>query len=234
MLTLLPVLAGCVADHPQRQADAVTQVSSPAPVTTATASPPALAAPSPAFEKAVSDIISSNANSQNSINGLGANVGKLADKLQGFGGDLAHLQSEIAINANAQANLKAQVSAQAEVINKLNVQVQNLINVNNRLEFQLDGLVRVNTGLTNEVREQKVTAGHDAITTNNELTKETVQIVQHANNVTWWTTVIMSTVIVKVLAICSVVMLRMKEASRRRAEDRFNLVFTKGVEHVKV
>lgn len=93
-----------------------------------------------------SEIKASSNQTQNSITGIGANLGKLSETIQGFGGDLA----------NVHAALRLSVDTQLEMKNRL------------------DAAVQAQVGLKNDLEQLTVStrAGRDAIVTTTEFSRE--------------------------------------------------------------
>lgn len=148
-----------------------------------------------------SEVKASTNLTQNSITGLGANLGKVAETVQGFGGDLARINAEIRSNVEARADvsatLKASLQAQAD------------------LRAQLAAMAQAQVGLKNEIDQLTIStkSGRDSIVQTVQFSKEmrdTLIASYESNKYTVW---VMSGAM---LAVVSAFL----DFSRRRAEQR--------------
>lgn len=229
------LLTGCmtfqVQTAPEKQADQIVQGGAPerphpgpSPVTPSSiggATKPDLDA---AVSKIHDDLTSSNNANQNNITGLGANINKLAEKVQGFGGDLAHVESSITtkFDATLEAKFSAVVKANAELKLEINQNANAYAQATATLKQTIGDLsakvdAQAKAQLAYEARmeelKQDIKAGHDAITTNIQYTDNMMNTVLGA-----YRSMIVIVVVGALLLV--VVIWELTRRSRDRAEKR--------------
>lgn len=223
-LLLITFLCGCV-DHRPRQADSL-NVTSTQPerldfkgVETATQD----------TLKAVKDFHAENTSSanavQNSISGIGANLGKLAEKVQGFGGDLAHLSATMENTLNVQTSARAELASSIEA--KVSSAVQSSVAASASLNAsaiadlmaKVDVMAQAQAGLSNRIEsmQQTVSSGRDSIVSTVQFSQQMADTIAKSYD----------SMLQIVGVMCGVICV-MLEASRRRAESRFREFSGKG------
>ena len=147
---------------------------------------------------------------QNSITGIGANLGKLSESVQGFGGDLAHVS----------LGLKGQIEAKAEIVATIKAQIQATAN----LQAKIDAQVMAQVGLKNEIEQLSIAskAGRDSIVS--QYTKEmrdTMLESYRTNNYTVW---VMSGILVTMMAATFTFMLKMMKEDNKNDREELKLL----------
>ena len=214
-LGLCLVLSGCVADQQSRQNVALPQAVPPV-VPELTRSDL-----DGAVHQLRTEAQASNNAMQNSLTGIGANVGKVAEKIDA---SLAHIDAQFQSVVNAQANVSAQASANvtATVKNEAKasaeVTTRAVADLEARVNARLDAIAQAQAqgqiGLNNrlESMQQTVSAGRDAINTTVQYSRdmaETQQRSYESNERIVW--------------ILGGVIVALQELSRRRAERRWHV-----------
>ena len=210
-LSLCLALSGCVADQQSRQNVALPQAV-PQVVPELTRGDL-----DGAVHQLRTEAQASNNAMQNSLTGVGANVGKVAEKIDA---SLAHIdaqfQSQANVNTQARADLTATVKneakASAEVTTRAVADLE--ARVNARLDAIAQAQVQGQIGLNNrlESMQQTVSAGRDAINTTVQYSRdmaETQQRSYESNERIVW--------------ILGGVIVALQELSRRRAERRWHV-----------
>jgi phage-related tail protein len=121
-------------------------------------------------EEVRADVRTSANQTQQSVTGLGANLGKVAESVTGIGGDLARLSASVESNVRLQAEIKAKVEA----------------------------AVSAQAGLKNELEQwsMAVKAGRDSTVETVQFTREMAQTIQRQSLGTVLVVLIMAAVLV--------------------------------------
>lgn len=215
------LLSGCVADHRERQEVSFAATPLALPALTRGELDGALAA-------LRADVQSSQNATQNSISGIGLNVGKVAEKLEA---DLLRIQTDIHANLNtvvtAQTELRAslradistavtaQASLRADLQANLNaaasLQAQAIANLETKLNALVQTTANLQAGIANRSETTTNTAGRDI---NTEFTREMQGALASDNRALIWVVAILTVFFCIVIVILS-------DGSRRRAESRY-------------
>lgn len=180
---------------------------------------------------------SSNAN-QNTITGLGANISKVAEKVQGFGGDLLRIENSVnaklEANLTAQANLKADLSAdlsaslKAELQATISAQAQLTAKLSD-LSARIDALAAAQVGLNNSIQQmsQTVSAGRDSIVQTTQYSKEVMETVINGQNTAYWIVIGFATMVIAGVKIMAVLGYRSKDRDRAYDQETIRLLVGK-------
>lgn len=237
LLALPLLLSGCmtfeVKTAPDKMADQIVQGAGPerphpgpSPVTPSSTGGMGKSDLDAAVSKIHEDITSSNNANQNTITGLGANVNKLAEKIQGFGGDLAHVEASVtakfdaSIETKFQAVVKQNAELKIEMSNSANAYAQatatlkqTIGDLSAKVDAQAKGQLAYEARM--EELKQDIKAGRDAITTNIQYTDNMMNTVLGAYKA------MIAIVMVGALLLVAVVW-ELTRRSRDRAEMRYH------------
>lgn len=231
---LLVLLAGCAGD--QRNTQAVRQ-DDPLGPAFARVLPPAEVLTEKELAGAVkefrADVQASNNAMQQSMTALvGAEVGKVAERVDA---SLARINAQIEtrlaahaeLNASARAELAAQFKADVRAaVGDLSAHAEAQAHALNgavaNLAAKVEAMGAAQVGLKNEMRQtqETVTAHRDAIVSTVEFNEEHQAVLVGAYETVLWTVGICTGVLVTLMQIHAVIVIRAKEDSRKRAEDR--------------
>jgi hypothetical protein len=185
----------------------------------------------PDVKVATRDDLTTSTNSlQTQIQGIGATIGQLANKMSLVEGDLLKIQNSLEIKASATAiaelqtdvrasikaitDVKLQFDAEINAITDIKAQLNAQANLFAQLEAKLQGQV----GLSNKIDELKneVSSGRDSVVTTIQFTDNVMKTIIYGN------LFYAGIIIVIVVSICVVIIVLMSN-SRKRAEDRYKM-----------
>lgn len=127
-------------------------------------------------ERIQQDLAASNNQTQQTLAGVGLQMGKLAEKVQGFGGDLAHVDAKVTGVEKAVASLdvkidqrfEASANVQAKALSDWQLQFENRLDA--RLNAQTAGVAALKSDL--QQMSQTVSSGRDSVVETVQFSRE--------------------------------------------------------------
>lgn len=180
------------------------------------------------LSKLENELLSSNNQTQNAITGVGANLGKVSDKLTGIESDIS---ASFEARAELKANLLSDISeVKIELSNSMKALSENQIKMKSEIESSiradLNAIAAAQAGIGNKIERntemlsQSSKAGRDAFQIHQNLSKESVEALRSSNRTIFWTTIGSLGMCLAMVVICASVVVAFLERSRKRAELR--------------
>lgn len=194
LLAMLLVLPGCLDNRPQQNAQAPTITNQPRP---GGSTKEDLEATAEDLKKEINT--SQNAIQTNMQALVGANIGKVAEKLVDLK-DLLHaeigdIQNQMSASVASNNELRAMLKVQMDLNANLQATLTASINTNAQLQAMLDAKVQaIAAGIAGKIEtttndlKQNLQAGHDVNNVTQNFTKETLEAVKSANRTNAWNT----------------------------------------------
>ena len=215
LLVILITCSGCIdlGRQQSRQAEVIKQETPVVPVVI-----PANTASRDDVQTAIkevrTDATSSNNAVQGSLTGIGANIGKLAEKIQGFGGDLARIDT--ALTTRIDTSIRATADLRAEMTNTLDARINATAMMSNQafaeMKTRVDAMVQGQVGLNNRIEsmQQTVSAGRDSMVSTVQFDQKMADTLKASYDS-----------MLRIVWIMCGMVVTLQELSRRRAEGRF-------------
>jgi hypothetical protein len=232
---LLLTLSGCIADTDVRKGDISTRIDNAAQALSNLPSRRDLDEYKKDLLKSVKEMVDQSTNNirqdtlnsantiDNTISGLGANIGKVSDEFSVLKGDFtafkfdtkADFESVFRITNTLNNTLNTIVNTKIVGLEAQNLELKNQIDIQNKilikLQFNMENQVAANTALWQKVdsMQNDVKAGHDAIVNNNNLSDNMLKAIQSGSRSEFWT-------VVAFLITAITIVLILTEVSHRR------------------
>ncbi len=195
----------------------------------------------PDVKTATKDDLTSSTNlMQSQIQGIGATIGQLANKMSLIDGDLLKIQNSLNIMATATAiadiktdirssihailDVKTRLDAKIEAVAQIETKLSAMADVSAKLDAQatmlaqLESKIQGQAGLFNKMDELRndVKSGRDSVVTTIQFTDNVMKTIIYGN-------LFYAGVIIVIVVAISIVLLVLTSNSRKRAEERYRM-----------